>query len=120
MQPAAIKTATSRAPVHSSEKEKGDPDQPGRHAAQTKKTYLAVAHAKNLFKHAAPTGWREKWKHAFDDQHARQSEPKRAAVQRAVYFLADAAPVPELRMALKKSDDGSSTITSLFLLKLAL
>jgi len=38
------------------------------------------------------------------------------------YFLpaAGAVPKPEPRMALKKSDEGSSTITSLFLLKLAL
>ena len=36
------------------------------------------------------------------------------------YFLGGAAPAPEPRMALKKSDEGSSTITSLFLLKLAL
>ena len=39
------------------------------------------------------------------------------------YFLAGAAPdevPPELRIDLKKSEDGSSTITSLFLLKLAL
>jgi len=38
-----------------------------------------------------------------------------------VYFLPEAAaPLPELRMALKKSDDGSSTTTSPFLEKLAL
>ncbi len=36
------------------------------------------------------------------------------------YFLPAAGAAPEPRMALKKSDDGSSTITSLFLLKLAL
>ncbi len=43
-----------------------------------------------------------------------------------VYFLPGAAaplpdvPEPELRMALKKSEDGSSTITSPFFAKLAL
>jgi hypothetical protein len=40
-----------------------------------------------------------------------------------VYFFAGAAALaapPELRMALKKSDDGSSTSTSLLRLKLAL
>lgn len=38
------------------------------------------------------------------------------------YFLRAGAlaPSPEPRMALKKSEEGSSTITSLFLLKLAL
>ena len=37
------------------------------------------------------------------------------------YFFPEGTGLaPELRMALKKSDDGSSTITSLFLLKLAL
>ena len=34
-----------------------------------------------------------------------------------VYFLEGVAAGPEPRMALKKSDDGSTTITSLFLLK---
>jgi hypothetical protein len=44
-------------------------------------------------------------------------------VSKTDYFLAGAVallPLFELRMALKKSDDGSTTITSLFLLKLAL
>ena len=47
-------------------------------------------------------------------------------VSKADYFLAGAAGVAALlllfdpRMALKKSDEGSTTITSLFLLKLAL
>lgn len=36
------------------------------------------------------------------------------------YFFDGAAPAPDPRIALKKSDEGSSTITSLFLLKLAL
>ncbi len=36
------------------------------------------------------------------------------------FFGAAAEPPPEPLMALKKSDDGSITITSLFLLKLAL
>ncbi len=41
--------------------------------------------------------------------------------KRGRYFLpAGAVPLPELRMALKKSDEGSITITSPFLSKLAL
>ncbi len=36
------------------------------------------------------------------------------------YFFAGAAVGPEPRMVLKKSDEGSSTITSDFLLKVAL
>ena len=43
-------------------------------------------------------------------------------LSKADYFLAGAAALLlfDPRMALKKSDEGSSTITSLFLLKLAL
>ena len=46
-------------------------------------------------------------------------------VSKAAYFFAGTAGATELllfdpRMALKKSDEGSTTITSLFLLKLAL
>ena len=45
-------------------------------------------------------------------------------VSKADYFFTGAADAAELlpdpRMALKKSDEGSTTITSLFLLKLAL
>ena len=51
---------------------------------------------------------------------------KASAIQKVLpstpaYFLAGAAlPEPGPRIALKKSDEGSRTITSLFLLKLAL
>lgn len=44
-------------------------------------------------------------------------------LSKATYFLAAGAallPLPELRIDLKKSEDGSTTITSLFLVKLAL
>ena len=52
----------------------------------------------------------------------RASASQKVLPSTTAYFLAGAAPLPEpgLRMALKKSDEGSSTITSLFLLKLAL
>ena len=40
--------------------------------------------------------------------------------RRRYFLLAGAEPLPELRMALKKSEDGSITITSPFLSKLAL
>ena len=57
----------------------------------------------------------------------RASASQKVLPSTAVYFLPEAAAplpeppeLPELRMALKKSDDGSSTTTSPFLEKLAL
>ena len=90
-------------------------------AAKPKETNLAVAQGEDLLKHAAPAAGRDKRQETFDHQHQSQCLPKGVAVHRG-YFLAGAAPLPEPgpRMALKNSDDGSSTITSLFLLKLAL
>ncbi len=45
---------------------------------------------------------------------------QRVSTSKLVYFLGAAAAAPEPRMALKKSEEGSSTMTSDFLLKLAL
>lgn len=98
--------------------QKRHPDEARQHAAQPEKTDLAIAHAEDLLEHAAPAAGREKGKQAFEDKQAGQRQPERAAVQEA-YFLG-AAPEPELRMALKKSEEGSITITSPFLSKLAL
>jgi len=51
----------------------------------------------------------------------RASASQKVLPSTPAYFLAGAVlPVPGPRIALKKSEDGSSTITSLFLLKLAL
>lgn len=90
-------------------------------AAEPEEADLAVAQGENLLKHAAPSAGREKRQETFDHQHQGQCLPKGVAVH-LVYFLAGAAPLPEPgpRIALKKSEDGSNTITSLFLLKLAL
>jgi hypothetical protein len=90
-------------------------------AAKPEEADLAVTQGEDLLEHAAPAAGRDKRQESFDHQHQSQCLPKGIAVHR-VYFLAGAAPLPEPgpRMALKKSDDGSSTITSLFLLKLAL
>ena len=67
--------------------------------------------------HAPPAGWRQKWKQALDDQHQGQRQPECVAVQ--TYFFAGVGTVLP-RMALKNSDEGSSTIKSPFLAKLAL
>lgn len=98
--------------------QKGHPDAARDDAAQPEKTDLAVAQAENLLEHAAPAARRDKGKQALQDKQAGQREPERAAVQETYFF--GAAPAPEPRMALKKSDEGSTTITSLFLAKLAL
>jgi hypothetical protein len=98
--------------------QKRHPDRAREDAAQTEEADLPVAHAENLLEHAAPAAGREERKQAFQDKQAGQRQPERAAVQETYFF--GAAPAPEPRMALKKSDEGSITITSLFLAKLAL
>jgi len=98
--------------------QKRHPDQTRDDAAQAEEADLAVAHGEDLLEHAAPAAGREKGKQALEDKQAGQREPERAAVQE-IYFLG-AVPAPEPRMALKKSDEGSTTITSLFFAKLAL
>ena len=81
-------------------------------------------HLQNLGKHAPPAGRRQKGEKPFDHQHQGERKPKGVAFHSAqsAYFLpAAGADGPPPRMVLKKSDDaGSRTITSLFLLKLAL
>jgi hypothetical protein len=91
-------------------------------AAKAKKADLAVSQLEQLFKHPAPRSRRYQRQQPFNHQQQGQRLPKTVAVHRD-YFLAGAAALPEppeLRMALKKSDDGSSTSTSLLRLKLAL
>ena len=100
---------------------------PNRHntqqqTAQAKKSQLAIVQAQNLQNGLTPGGWRHKGHEALNDQHQSDGEPESGAIQTRVhvYFLpATAGPLP--RMVLKKSELlGSSTITSLFLEKLAL
>ena len=98
--------------------EESHPGQTRDDAAQAEETDLAIAHAEDLLEHAAPATGREKRKEALQDKQAGQREPERAAVQETYFF--GAVPAPEPRMALKKSDEGSITMTSLFLAKLAL
>ncbi len=95
-----------------------------RDAAKSEKPNLAIAQLLNLLKRAPPNGGRDKGEQAFNDQGQAQShpqnQPKTVAFQ--AYFLPGAAAGRELpRKALKNSLlDGSTTITSPFLLKLAL
>ena len=73
-------------------------------------------------KSAAPAAGREEGEQALEHQHQGQRGPEGGAVQAGLaYFLAGAAGAPLPRKALKNSEpDGSSTMTSPFLLKLAL
>ena len=72
-----------------------------------------------LLEHSPPGGRRQKREQTFNDQHQGQRQPECVAVQ--VYFFAGAGGSALPRMALKNSDDeGSTTIRSPFLLKLAL
>ena len=83
-----------------------------------------------LGEHAPPATRREERQQAFDHQYEGQCSPEGRTVHAARwryeawlfdYFLAGAGTAPLPRNILKKSEEaGSSTITSLFLLKLAL
>lgn len=105
----------------SSSSHHGQQHQTDHDAAQAEKPDLAIAESEYLLEHAAPAARGDERQDPFNHQHQRQRLPEGVSVHR-VYFLAVAAPLPEPepRIALKKSDEGSSTITSLFLLKLAL
>ena len=95
-------------------------------AAKSEEAQLAVAQLHELPETAPPPAWRDERQDALDHQDQRQRAPEDfgahggspAQDQRRGGALP--AGVPELCMARKKSDDGSSTITSLFLLKLCL
>ena len=90
--------------------------------AQAKKLDLPVIHFQNLLKHPSSARGGQKRHQPFENKDNGNRHPEGVAVHGASYFLTGGgvAPEPEPRMVLKKSDDGSSTITSLFLLKLAL
>ena len=101
-------------------------------AAEPKKSYLTVAHREDLLKSRPPPFGRHERQKTFDDKHDSHCLPEAFAAHGTLTLnssyrrggvagaVLPAAPPPEPRMALKKSDDGSSTITSDFLLKLAL
>jgi hypothetical protein len=93
-----------------------------RQAGQPQQPDLAIAHLQRPLEHPPPGSGIEERQQAFEDQHQRD----RAGEQEGhrYFFLAaedaSAAPAPpEPRIALKKSELVSITITSDFLLKLA-
>src|SRR5665647_3019627 len=89
-----------------------------RYAAHSEKTELSIGQLKNLRKHPTPTGRGYKWVKALDHQNEGHRQPERVAIQ--VYFLEGAAAALP-RNTLKNSEEaGSTTMTSLFLLKLTL
>ena len=93
-----------------------------RQAGQPQQPDLGIGQLQGALEHPAPGTGVEKGQQAFEDQHQRD----RAGQQQGhcYFFLAgaeaSAAPAPpEPRIALKKSELVSITITSDFLLKLA-
>lgn len=103
---------------------KPEQKQTQQHAAKSKKPNLPIAQLDDLGKCAFPATGGQKGHQALNDQHQSQRSPQSIASQKLLksHFLpAVLALEPPPRMALKNSDElGSSTITSLFLLKLAL
>ena len=105
----------------------GQPEQQqaGCNAAQAEEAKLPVAQLHQLAEAAPPGARRDEGQQPFDHQHQRQRAPEHfIAHGRRVFQLRGAAlavVLPELRSDLKKSEDeGSTTSTSLFLLKLCL
>lgn len=93
----------------------------GSHAAKAEKANLAVIQGKNLLEQLPPPEWRKNGHQTLEHKHQCKSQPKAMAVHGRAYRLRGAGgvvAVPEPRMALKNSDEGSSTMTSDFLLKL--
>ena len=84
-----------------------------------KATDLPIIELHQLGEQPAPSGRCDQGEQTLNDQHQRQGQPKRVSSQG--YFLGLATAEPPLRNTLKNSlDEGSSTITSLLLAKLAL
>ena len=101
----------------------------GEDAAQRKEANLPITHLRDLQERPAPQRRCNEGHKPLKHQHQGAGKPKAVAPihdrQRAADYLRGAAgavaALPPLRMALKNSEeDGSTTITSLFLLKLAL
>ncbi len=122
--------ATDGAPARSQQALCEDPEkkEPQRDAAQPEEAQLAVTQLHELAEAAPPAARRHEGQDAFDHQHERERAPEGLSAHANTglcgfgrYRRAPAAAAPpELCMARKKSDEGSSTITSLFLLKLCL
>lgn len=123
--------------------ERGLADQPKQHepkddAAKAEEAQLAIAQLKQLTEGASPAARRDQRQDAFDHQHQSQRAPecfsshtgpasrrhvsqqRTSAGHQRRGAAAGVVVEPELCIALKKSDEGSSTRTSLFLLKLCL
>ena len=115
--PSAKHITTKESSAH----EKPQQREAAQDAAQPEETQLAVLQLQQSQEGAAPAAGRDERKQALEHQDQPQRGPEGVAVQG--YFLpagaATAASPP--RKALKKSEPlGSSTITSAFLLKVAL
>jgi hypothetical protein len=116
---ASLPSSPAEAPSGPEEQQDGHADG---QAGQPQQPDLAIAHLQRPLEHPPPGSGIEEWQQAFEDQHQRD----RAGEQEGhrYFFLAaedaSAAPAPpEPRIALKKSELVSITITSDFLLKLA-
>ena len=93
-------------------------------AAKSEEAQLAIAQLHELAEAAPPAPGRHERQEAFDHQDQRQRAPEYLGAHEkppgAQRRGALPAGVPAPCMARKKSDEGSTTITSLFLLKLCL
>jgi hypothetical protein len=92
-----------------------------KHAAEAEESQLPVLQRQQALERAAPAAGGNEREQALEHQYEGQSGPEDVRVQDYFFAGATAAPEPLPRNALKNSEPaGSITITSPFLLKLAL
>ena len=98
--------------------------EPRQHGAQTDEADLAVAQPQRAFEHLAPGRGAEKGQQAFEHRISAKAPITQSIMAggeglQRLGAATGAAAEPPPRMALKKSLEGSITITSLLLRKLA-
>jgi len=95
-----------------------DDEQAKGHAHQTEKANLAVLQLQDLGEDMAPAARRDQGQKALEDENQPQGHPP--GIGHGAGRAQRPAAAPLLRMDLKKSDEGSTTITSPLPLKVAL
>ena len=95
-----------------------DDEQAKGHAHQAKKANLAVLQLQDLGEDMAPATRRDQGKQALKDENQAHGHPP--GVGHGASQDQRAAAAPLLRMDLKKSDEGSTTMTSPLPLNVAL
>lgn len=116
----AFATAGAFVPDTASGPENQQDRDAGAQAGQAQQPDLRIAQLQRALEHPAPCGRVEERQQALEDQHQRDRAGEQETHCYCFLTGTSAKPAPpEPRIALKKSEPVSTTITSDFLLKLA-